>query len=210
MNNRNITLKTPLKAWEAISVAVVFLAAMLLGLIISSEVFTIAEVSNVSMQDTLVAGEKLYINKTAYWSKTPDRGDIVVFLRGETIDGFFNRLKITSEDLFLRFSPDIRSNRLIKRVIAVPGDILEIKNGNVYVNYLLLDEKYIKGTTYPYRMEEKITIPQGKVFVMGDNRENSNDSRLFGLVDLGSIEGRAVFRYWPFDRFTTFDYSYYD
>ena len=61
MNNRNITLKTPLKAWEAISVAVVFLAAMLLGLIISSEVFTIAEVSNVSMQDTLVAGEKLYI-----------------------------------------------------------------------------------------------------------------------------------------------------
>ena len=134
----------------------------------------------------------------------------MVFLRGETIDGFFNRLKITSEDLFLRFSPDIRSNRLIKRVIAVPGDILEIKNGNVYVNYLLLDEKYIKGTTYPYRMEEKITIPQGKVFVMGDNRENSNDSRLFGLVDLGSIEGRAVFRYWPFDRFTTFDYSYYD
>lgn len=210
LKNRKITMKTHLKPLEAVAVAIVFLIAMFVGLIINSEVFTIAEVSNVSMQDTLVAGEKLYINKTAYWNNLPDRGDIVVFLRGETIDGFFGRLKITSEDLFLRFSPDMRDNRLIKRVIAVPGDILEIKNGNVFVNYLKINETYIKGTTLAYRAQEKITIPEGKVFVMGDNRENSNDSRLFGMVDMDSVEGKASFRYWPFDRRTVFDYTYYD
>ena len=210
MKNRKITMKTPLKPWEAISVAIVFLVAMLLGLILNSEVFTIAEVSNISMQDTLIAGEKLYINKTAYRGRLPERGDIVVFLKGETIDGFFNRLKITSEDLFLRFSPEMRDNRFIKRVIGVPGDILEIKNGNVFINYLQLNEGYIKGKTFPYRLEEKMTIPEGTVFVMGDNRENSDDSRLFGLVELNSIEGKATFRYWPFDRMTTFDYSYYE
>ena len=210
MKNRKITMKTPLKPWEAISVAIVFLVAMLLGLILNSEVFTIAEVSNISMQDTLVAGEKIYINKTAYRDRLPERGDIVVFLKEETIDGFFNRLKITSEDLFLRFSPEMRDNRLIKRVIGVPGDILEIKNGDVYINYLQLDERYIKGITFPYRTVEKTTIPEGKVFVMGDNRENSNDSRSFGLVELNSIEGKASFRYWPFGRMTKFDYSYYE
>jgi signal peptidase I len=104
----------------------------------------------------------------------------------------------------------MRENRLIKRVIGVPGDILEIKNGEVFVNYLKINETYIKGITYPYRTEDKITIPEGKVFVMGDNRENSSDSRLFGFVDIESIEGKAAFRYWPFDRFIKFDYSYYN
>jgi len=65
-----------------------FFAAILIGIIISSEVFTIAEVSNVSMQDTLVAGDKIYINKSAYWNKLPERGDIVVFLKNESLGDF--------------------------------------------------------------------------------------------------------------------------
>jgi len=210
MKNRDITFKTPLKILEAVSVAAVFFAAIFIGIIINSEVFTIAEVSNVSMQDTLVAGDKIYINKSAYWSKLPERGDIVVFLKNESLGGFLNKLKITSEDLFLRFSTEIRDNRLIKRVIGLPGDIMEIKGGKIYIDYLELDESYIKGTTFTFRAEGKITVPEGSVFVMGDNRENSNDSRSFGFVELDSIEGRAVFRYWPFKKATTFKHSYFD
>ena len=210
MKNRNITLKTQLKVWEVISITVVFFVAILIGTIINSEVFTIAEVSNISMQDTLVAGEKIYINKSAYWNKAPERGDIIVFLKGESLGGFFNKLKITAEDIYLRFSPEIRDNRLIKRVIGIPGDILEIKGGEVFIDYIKLNESYTKGKTYPYRAEGTITVPEGSVFVMGDNRENSNDSRSFGFVELNSIEGRSVFRYWPFKRAIVFEHSYYD
>ncbi|MCD6321433.1 MAG: signal peptidase I, partial [Clostridiales bacterium] len=191
-----------------VSITIVFFAAIFIGTIISSEIFTIAEVSNISMQDTLVAGDKIYINKSAYWTKLPERGDIIVFLKGESLGGFFNKLKITTEDIYLRFAPQMRDNRLIKRVVGLPGDIIEIKSGEVYIDYMRLNESYTKGKTYPYRAEGKITIPEGAVFVMGDNREDSNDSRSFGFVELDSIEGRAVFRYWPFKRATVFGHSY--
>ena len=125
-------------------------------------------------------------------------------------NGFFGRFKITMEDLVLRFSPDIRSNRLIKRVVGLPGDIIEIKNGKVYINYIELPEAYVKGITKPYRTTGKITVPEGKVFVMGDNRTLSNDSRDFGFVDLGSLEGKASFRYSPFRKFTKFRHTYYE
>ncbi|MDX1358206.1 MAG: signal peptidase I [Clostridia bacterium] len=210
MKNREITMKTKLKPIELISLAVVFIAALFLGFLLNSEVFTIAEVSNVSMEDTLIEGEKIYINKLAYVNDIPDRGDIVVFLRGETINGFFGRFKITMEDLVLRFSPDTRSNRLIKRVVGLPGDIIEIKNEKVYLNYIELPESYVKGITKPYRASGKITVPEGKIFVMGDNRTLSNDSRDFGFVDIGSLEGKASFRYSPLRKFTKFRHTYYE
>jgi signal peptidase I len=210
MENRKITMKTQLKSVEIIAIVIVFFAAMFLGFLVNSEVFTIAEVNNISMQDTLFAGEKIYINKLAYSKDIPDRGDIVVFLKGETIDGFFSRLRITAEDLFLRFTPEMRANRLIKRVIGLPGDIIEIKDGKVYINYIELPEEYIKGETLPYNAIGRMTVPDGMVFVMGDNRMLSNDSRLFGFVDLDSLEGKASFRYWPFKRYTVFNHSYYD
>lgn len=210
MKNRDITLKTHLKLWESVSMISVFFAALIIGIIITSEVFTIAEVSNVSMQNTLVAGDKIYIDKTAYWNKLPRRGDIVVFLKGESLGGFFNKLKITYGDFYLRFIPEMRENRLIKRIIGLPGDILEIKDGKIYINYIEVEESYIKGTTLAFRAQGKITVPTGTVFVMGDNRENSNDSRNFGFVELDSIEGRALFRYWPLKKATKFEHSYYD
>ncbi len=210
MKNRDITLKTQLKIWESVSIVMIFFVALIIGTIINSEVFTIAEVSNVSMQDTLVAGDKVYINKSAYWNKLPERGDIIVILQGESLGGFFKKLKITTEDIYLRFSSEMRDNRLIKRVVGLPGDILEIKDREVYIDYLLLNESYTKGETFAYRAEGKITVPEGYVFVMGDNREHSNDSRSFGFVELNSIEGKAVFRYWPFKRSIVFEYSYFD
>ena len=130
-------------------------------------------------------------------------------LKEETIDGFFGRVKITAEDLFLRFSTDVRTNRLVKRVIGLPGDIVEIKDNQVFIDYIPIKEDYIKGRTSGYRFSEKFTVPEGKIFVMGDNREESNDSRMFGFVDLGSLEGRVVFRYWPFKDFESFNQNSY-
>jgi len=205
MKNRHMTMKTPLKPGEIIIISLVLISALLLGVVISSEVFVIAEVTNVSMQNTLIAGEKLYISKSAYRMDLPDRGDIIVFLKGETNDGFSDRFKIAFDDIFFRFTNNMRENRLIKRVIGLPGDTIEFKDGEVYLNNEKLKEDYIKGSTSPFKIKDIITVPEGKVFVMGDNRENSSDSRILGFIDLDSIEGRAVFRFWPLNRATKFD-----
>lgn len=205
MKNRQLTMKTPLKTGEIIIISLVIILALLFGVVISSEVFVIAEVTNVSMQDTLIAGEKLFISKSAYRMDLPERGDIIVFLKGETRDGFKDRFKIAFEDIFFRFSVNMRENRLIKRVIGLPGDTIEFRDGQVYLNNEKLSEDYIKGSTNPFRIKDILTVPDDMVFVMGDNRENSSDSRIFGYIDIESIEGRAVFRFWPFDRVTKFN-----
>lgn len=205
MKNRNITLSSPLKLWEVLSIIFVLIIAIVTGIIINSTIFRLSVVSNVSMNDTLVAGDRLFINKTAYWKKAPKRGDIVVFIKGEEVGGFFHKIEITLTDLVGNFSSQQIKIRLIKRVIGIPGEIIEIKDGEVYIDSLKLNEDYTKGVNLPYRTQGKITVPEGKVFIMGDNRNNSSDSRDFGFVDIKSIEGKAVFRFWPFKKITVFD-----
>ena len=204
MKNRDITLSSPLKLWEILMLIALFIIALLAGIIINSTVFRVSRVSNISMQDTLVEGEKLYLNKTAYWSGEPERGDIVVFIKGVEIGGLFHKIGITIKDLTGSIMSDDRKDRLIKRVIGLPGEKLEITDGNVYIDGLKINEDYIKGKTMPYRAKGEIVIPEGMVFVMGDNRVYSSDSRDFGFVDLKSIEGKVAFRYKPFNRMTKF------
>ena len=95
---------------------------------------------------------------------------------------------------------------LIKRVIATGGQTVDLRDGAVYVDGVRLDEPYTQGKPsndlnsgiqYPY------VVPEGYVWVMGDNRTNSADSRAFGAVNMEDITGRAVFRYWPLDRIGT-------
>ena len=100
----------------------------------------------------------------------------------------------------MKFSGKNRRNRFIKRIIGVPGDEIDIQDAKVYVNDILLDEVYIKGDTIQRIVEYPVIVPKGKLFVMGDNRENSNDSRSFGFVDYNSIEGKALVRFWPLDK----------
>ena len=121
-------------------------------------------------------GDRVAISRFAGMIKMYDRGDLVVF----NVSGY-------EEDM-------------IKRVIAKEGDILEIKDGTVYINGTVLDEgiDFTDG-------EEKITVPEGCVYVMGDNRLKSIDSRHFGAVNEDDIYGKVILRFYPIDSITIFE-----
>ena len=132
------------------------------------------------MRPTLLHEERLVVNKFIYRIRNPKKGEILIF----------------------RYPGDT-SRDFIKRVIATGGDTIEIKEGRVYVNDQLLHEDYILEKT---RTEyAKATVPEGTVFVMGDNRNNSEDSRFpdVGFVPLDLIKGKAILVFWPLDQFKT-------
>lgn len=165
--------------------------------VLTSEVFAIIKVSGSSMNSTLEEGEKLYLNKLAYKLSPPKVGDVIVFLKGQTQDGALDRLSNVLGDIKMKIEKDYRRNRYIKRVIALPGDQVNIRDGAVYVNNILLEEAYTKGITLGKALEYPLIVPEEKLFVLGDNRENSNDSRIFGFVDYKSVEGKVEYKIWP-------------
>lgn len=134
-----------------------------------------------SMIPTIEIQERVLANKFIYRFGKPRPGDIVVL-----------------DD------PTGNVTTLIKRVIAVEGQTLDIEDGFVVVDGVRLDEPYTYGKrTEPGPVPLPITIPEGYVWVMGDNRPNSTDSRVFGPVPMSSIHGKAVLRFWPLDRVDT-------
>ncbi len=173
--NQKESWRKELYEWvQAIAVAVV------LALIINQFVFAMVQVSGSSMVPTLHDKERLVITKLFY---TPKAKDIVV---------------VKSHAL---------GKHIIKRVIAVPGDTIDInpETGDVFVNGELQNEPYIKeklrsaGQALSYPLE----VPEGYVFVMGDNRNNSQDSRSLGLIAYEDVVGRAALRITPFSSFGT-------
>jgi signal peptidase I len=147
------------------------------ALLFQTYVYAQSEVHNISMQKTLVAGQRLIEDKWSYRFHEPQRGDIVIINGPES------------------------EVRLIKRVIGLPGDEIAMQDGQVFLNGQLLEESYTFGETYPGQLAMPLTVPEGELFVMGDNRENSKDSRDLGTIALSSIEGKAVFRIWPLPSF---------
>lgn len=153
--------------------------ALVLALAIRQFVVETILVDGQSMQTTLQDGERLLINKFIYWFRKPRTGDVVVF----------------------RFPEDPRRD-FIKRVIATEGQTVEIRDGQVYVDGVPLREPYVKRewhSNFP-----KTTIAPGRIFVLGDNRNNSQDSRFpaVGQVPLKNVKGMAFLRFWPLDRFS--------
>ena len=151
---------------------VVFIA--LLAMIFSGVRATIEsrQVDQTSMVPTLHPGDRLVVVKAAYWFSEPARGDVIII------------------------SSDWQPQRgaLVKRIIGLPGDMIECKDGVVHINGSPLAEPYVQGTTYDFNA----TVPAECYFVMGDNRQGSEDSRVFGPVPRQYIIGRVCFRYWPF------------
>jgi len=128
-------------------------------------------VDGFSMQPTLQNGEFVIVNKLAYKLGSPQRGDVIVFLY-----------------------PRDPKQEYIKRIIGLPGDNVKVSNGKVIVNGQTLNEPYIAS---PPRYQTDWNVPQGKLFVLGDNRNNSSDSHDWGPVPLDYVIGKALFVYWP-------------
>ncbi|NMB98515.1 MAG: signal peptidase I [Clostridiaceae bacterium] len=173
-----------------------FVIAILVALLIRGFVFEPVIVRGISMEDTLLDNQRLIIYKLGYFFKPPKRGDIIVLQYEKKIIEsipFLSKL-----DFLNRVLPSPYEVDFIKRVIGVPGDIINIENGYVYINDEKLDESYIKGLTYENVISFPIEVPPGNVFVLGDNRENSRDSRTFGFIEFNRIKGKAVLRVWPF------------
>jgi signal peptidase I len=135
-----------------------------------------------SMVPTLEVGDRVLVNKLAYKAHEVHRGDVVVFERPPqaAANGGEDQIK-----------------DLIKRVVAVGGDSLEARDGRLYVNNELIDEPYLPEGTQTEDLPYQV-VPEGKVFVMGDNRGDSQDSRFFGPIDEDSIVGRAFVKVLPF------------
>ena len=163
--------------------AVTIAIALGLAMVLRTFVFEVYEVPTGSMLETIQEGDRLVGEKVTYRYSEPKQGDIVTFS-----------------------NPDGSDTTLIKRVIATGGQTVNLVDGVVYVDGVALDEPYTLGkasypldysltgvtVSYPY------TVPEGSVWVMGDNRTNSLDSRYFGAVSVDDITSRAVFIFWPF------------
>ncbi|MGL5713651.1 MAG: signal peptidase I [Paraclostridium sp.] len=135
-----------------------------------------------SMYPTLEEKDYLIINRVAYNRKNPNKGDIIVF-----------KTELLQDNG--------KKKDLVKRVIGLPGDHIKINNQKVYLNGELLEEEYLDSTIITEGNMD-ITIPDGKVFVMGDNRQHSMDSRDpdVGLVEIDDIMGKVMVRLLPFDK----------
>ena len=149
-------------------------AAVVIALLIRTFIVELYVVDGPSMRPTLQHDERLVVNKFIYHLRDPLKGEILIF----------------------RYPRD-PSRDFIKRVIATAGDTIEIKDGHVFVNDQILNEDYILEKTRTQYI--KSTVPEGTIFVMGDNRNNSEDSRFpdVGFVPLDLVKGKAVLVFWP-------------
>ncbi|OGK28901.1 signal peptidase I [Candidatus Roizmanbacteria bacterium RIFCSPHIGHO2_02_FULL_40_9] len=143
-----------------------------------------------SMDDSFHNGQYILTNKLAYRFGHLSRGDVIVFE-----------------------SPENKDIDFIKRIIGLPGDRIKIENRDVFVNGIALKEYYIKDKTDVYengfmREGEEIVVPKNEIFVLGDNRPRSSDSRIFGPIPVQGVIGKVFFRYFPADKVGTIKNPY--
>lgn len=181
--------------WRELPLLIV--VALIVAVVIKTFLVQAFYIPSASMSDTLVEGDRVMVNKLAYRFGDPTPGDVIVFDNpraadngGESILGAV--LRHIGESLGVS-SPD---SALIKRVIAVGGQTIEIRDNRVMVDGVALDEPYLReGST----MADfgPVDVPENHVFVMGDNRNQSQDSRVFGPIPESDIIGKAFVKVWP-------------
>ncbi|MBS4537801.1 signal peptidase I [Clostridium sp. D2Q-11] len=165
------------------------LIALVISILIEKYLISLTVVSGDSMMSTLHNNDRLVIEKMSYRFDSPERGEIIIF------------------------EPPIygRENEIfVKRVVAISGDKYKVEENKVYINGELLKEEYAynnDGSNLPYPFTEGI-VPKESVFVLGDNRNNSNDSRMFGYVTLDRIKGKVFTKIWPIKSHSIIKASY--
>jgi signal peptidase I len=174
---------------------IIAVVAIALALVIQGFVVKPYRIPSPSMNDTLLPGDRVLVNRLMYHFRDPQRGDVVVFTW-----------------------PVNRKYVFIKRIIGVPGDTISLTDGQVYVNGARIDEPYVRtvhgvpvptepapataGTTMsqPWSLQQPYKVPEGKYFMMGDNRIESDDSRDWGPVPADDLIGESFMIYWPLTR----------
>lgn len=209
------------KLQDAIEWLACIVTAVVVAYLIRYYIGTPTVVESVSMYPTLIEGQRLWLNR---WPRTtnkmPERGDIITFeapsnaprTQAEVnLDYAVAQYNNNPEGLWNKFVYYIlekTKSSYIKRVIALPGEHVEIKNGAVYINGQRLEEEYLQdgivtdmsqGNTKGYYND--FIVPENTVFALGDNRGSSMDCRVFGCIPLEKIESKLGFRFWPLNLF---------
>ncbi len=175
---------------EAIIVAIV------LALFIRTFVVQAFKIPSGSMKQTLLIGDHILVSKFIYGVKLPFSDITVIPIK-----------KPKRGDIIVFKFPEDPGKDFIKRVIGVAGDVVEVRNKQVYINNMLLnhdhgihtDPRIIPGVFQPRDNFGPVTVPPASLFVMGDNRDHSYDSRFWGFVDLKAVKGKAFIVYWSWD-----------
>lgn len=204
-------------AREIMEWIICIVVAFTLALLIKYFLFTPTLVKQKSMQSTILNGERVLINRlfrTFDWDL--ERGDIITFeapsdpykLANGGTKAEYKEVEGLVDSFFYNVLEHGKIS-YIKRVIGVAGDIVEFKNGNVYVNNEKLDETYLDDGMITHLPDKgvptKFTVPEGYIFAMGDNREESMDCRAFGCIPEEKVEGRVSIRIWPLNKFGAID-----
>jgi signal peptidase I len=166
-------------ARTVVEAAAIIAAAVVIALLVQAFLVKPFTIHQVSMRPTLEEGDRILINRLAYRFGDPSRGDIVVL-----------------------HSPVNPDEDLVKRIVALAGDRVAVSDGRLYLNGVVQDEPYLLEEYIQGDMPETV-VPEGEVFVMGDNRNNSGDSRMFGSIRTDSLIGSAFVVYWPVGRWRT-------
>ena len=173
-------------SWRAVLEIVQALAlAVVISVVLNLFVVQVTEVRQRSMETTLLQNDRVIVSKIDYRFGPPMRGDIIVF------------------------NPPIDSSiPYVKRVIATAGQTIDLRDGRVYVDGQLVEIPQAHGLTQPQapRIAYPFRVPAGEIFVLGDNRQASSDSRTFGSVPIQNIIGKVVLPFWPADRLTFFEW----
>lgn len=179
--------------------------AVILAVFIRYYLIAPTKVKQNSMSPTLKEGQRVILNRM---NKEYSRGDIITF----EAPNYINTKKVDQENPIAIYSYEpnnwienliynvleINKSSYIKRIIGISGDKIQIINGKVYVNEKILQENYLSNDITTEQLKfNNIIVPEGYVFVLGDNREQSVDSRVFGCIPISKIEGKVWFRYWP-------------
>ena len=191
--------------------------AIVLALLVRYYVGTPTVVQMVSMKPTFMPGDRLILNRLAITMKDDfERGEVITFEapnsayksaaeanQNNPIAKYENEPK-TVFNKFTYYVMDIGKKSYIKRVIGLPGEHVQIENGNVYINGQLLNETYLQPNVETIsKVFTNFTVPEGYLFVMGDNRRESMDSRELGCIPISKVESKVLLRFWPFSSFGT-------
>lgn len=206
------------KLKDAIEWIVCITIAVVIALLVRFYIGTPTVVESVSMEPTLYAGQRLWVNR---WGRTtkkmPERGEIITFeapsrisnIDRENVDMSNPVAQYENEpqgvlNRFMYYVLEVGKTSYIKRVIALPGEHVQIQDGYVYINGKRLQEDYLQDgivTDMEKGIYDDFIVPENTVFAMGDNRPNSTDCRIFGCIPLEKIESTLSFRFWPLNLF---------